>query len=221
VEHAYGEVRMPRKPTEAVREKLNKALAGRRAQAEAESTRQRHRIAKLTEEREKLLRAYYAGAVPIDLLRQEQDRLTAETNQAERQLEVAEASFVDIEDTLGKALDLLADCKNAYWPRPGTCGVSGTRRSLSDSSSTTTTSKRRRSPSPSRRWLTLNSLPSWMVRPPRKPPLLLTAVQMTVLSSGRQDQLGFRIRLKWHSYHLRIPNSNRLSSRRPRWPRAR
>jgi chromosome segregation ATPase len=90
-----------------------------RTQAEAESTRQRRRIAKLTEEREKLLHAYYVGAVPIDLLHQEQDRLTAETNQAERQLEVAEASFADIEDTLGKALDLLADCQNAYLAAPG------------------------------------------------------------------------------------------------------
>ena len=119
VERAYGEVRMSRKQAEAIREKLNKALVGMRTQAEAESTRQRRRIAKLTEEREKLLHAYYAGAVPIDLLRQEQDRLTAETNQAERQLEVAEASFTDIEDTLGKALDLLADCQNAYLAAPG------------------------------------------------------------------------------------------------------
>jgi site-specific DNA recombinase len=119
VERAYGEVRMPRKQAEAVREKLNKALTGMRTQAEAESTRQRRRIAKLTEEREKLLHAYYLGAVPIDLLRQEQDRLTAETNQAERQFEVAEASFTDIEDMLGKALDLLADCQNAYLAAPG------------------------------------------------------------------------------------------------------
>ncbi len=119
VERAYGEVRMPHKQAEAVREKLNKALAGMRTQAEAESTRQRRRIAKLTEEREKLLHAYYVGAVPIDLLRQEQDRLTAETNQAERQLEVAGASLADIEDTLGKALDLLADCQNAYLAAPG------------------------------------------------------------------------------------------------------
>ena len=119
VERAYGEVRVPREQAAAVREKLNKALAGMRTQAEAESTRQRRRIAKLTEEREKLLHAYYVGAVPIDLLRQEQDRLTAETNQAERQLEVAEASFTDIEDTLGKALDLMADCQNAYLAAPG------------------------------------------------------------------------------------------------------
>jgi hypothetical protein len=54
---------------------------------QAEVARQRRRLAKLKEEREKLLHAYYAGAVPVDLLRSEQDRLTSETRQAERHLE--------------------------------------------------------------------------------------------------------------------------------------
>jgi site-specific DNA recombinase len=94
-------------------------MAAMRKQAEAEATRQRKHLAKLTEEREKLLHAYYNGAVPIDLLRAEQDRLTTETAQAERHIEVAEAAFVDIEDTLGKALDLLADCQRAYLEAPG------------------------------------------------------------------------------------------------------
>ena len=119
VERAYGDVKLPRKQTERIRAKLGKAMSGMREQAEAEATRQRRRLAKLTEEREKLLHAYYAGAVPVDLLRQEQDRLTTETNQAERHLEVAEASFTNVEDTLGKALDLLADCQRAYLAAPG------------------------------------------------------------------------------------------------------
>ena len=119
VENAYGEVKLPRTQTEAVREKLNLALAGMRTQAEAEATRQRKRLAKLNAEREKLMHAYYSGAVPVDLLGKEQERLTAETVQAERHIETAEASFADIEDTLGKALDLLADCHGAYLAAPG------------------------------------------------------------------------------------------------------
>ena len=90
-----------------------------REQAEAEAARQRRRLAKVNEEREKLLHAYYADAVPVDLLRSEQDRLAAETRQAERHLEAAEASFGDIASTLAKALDLLADCQRAYLAAPG------------------------------------------------------------------------------------------------------
>ncbi len=119
VEDAYAKVAIPREQADLVREKLGVALAGMREQTEAEAARQRRRLARLTEEREKLLHAYYAGAVPLDLLRSEQDRLTAETGQAERQLEVATASFGEIEETLGRALDLLADCRAAYLAAPG------------------------------------------------------------------------------------------------------
>lgn len=55
----------------ALCEQVRNHLAGVgwvRGQAEDEATRQRQRLAKLGEEREKLLHAYYAGAVPVDLL---------------------------------------------------------------------------------------------------------------------------------------------------------
>jgi hypothetical protein len=119
VEDAYGEVAIPTAQAELAREKIDLALAGMREQAEGEATRQRRRLAKLGEEREKLLHAYYAGAVPVDLLRSEQDRLTRETAQAERHLEAAEAAFGEIAETLGRALDLLADCHGAYLGAPG------------------------------------------------------------------------------------------------------
>ena len=62
-----------------MREKLDQAFAGMRDHAEQEAARQSRRLAKLRAEREKLLHAYYAGAVPVDLLRQEQDRLAGES----------------------------------------------------------------------------------------------------------------------------------------------
>jgi site-specific DNA recombinase len=86
VEDAYGDVAIERERADLVREKLEAALTGMREQAEAEAARQRRRLAKVNEEREKLLHAYYAGAVPVDLLRSEQDRLATETRQAERHL---------------------------------------------------------------------------------------------------------------------------------------
>ncbi len=61
VEHAYGEVVIPAEQADLVREKLDVALTGMREQAEAEVTRQRRRLAKLNEEREKLLHAYLRG----------------------------------------------------------------------------------------------------------------------------------------------------------------
>jgi site-specific DNA recombinase len=119
VEDAYGDVAIEHEQADLVREKLEVALAGMHEQAAAQAARQRCRLVKVNEEREKLLHAYYAGAVPVDLLRSEQDRLASETGQAERHLETAEASFGDIAETLAKALDLLADCQRAYLAAPG------------------------------------------------------------------------------------------------------
>ncbi|MGH2848259.1 MAG: recombinase zinc beta ribbon domain-containing protein [Thermoleophilaceae bacterium] len=90
VEHAYSHVRLPAEQVAAIRAKLDQALAGMREQAEQEAVRQRRRLANLSGQREKLLHAHYAGAVPLDLLRQEQDRLAGEIVQAERHLENAE-----------------------------------------------------------------------------------------------------------------------------------
>ncbi|HYC82285.1 MAG TPA: recombinase family protein, partial [Solirubrobacterales bacterium] len=119
VERVYGEVRLTVRQAERLRAKLGQAMAGMRRASEAEVARQRRRLAKLGEEREKLLHAYYAEAVPLDLLHSEQERLSSETAQAERQIEVAESPSGDAEDTLGKALDLLANCERAYRAAPG------------------------------------------------------------------------------------------------------
>jgi site-specific DNA recombinase len=90
-----------------------------REQTEREAARQRRRLATLTGQREKLLHAHYAGAVPLDLLRQEQDRLTTEIAQAEAHLETAERFSGDVQATLDMALDLLANCHRAYRKVPG------------------------------------------------------------------------------------------------------
>ena len=48
-----------------------------------------------------------------------QQRLATEIAQAERHLETAEQSFGEIQATLDKALDLLANCERAYRKAPG------------------------------------------------------------------------------------------------------
>jgi hypothetical protein len=80
-----------------------------RTQAEQEAARQQRRLAKLTDERTKLLHAYYQNAIPLDLLHQEQERISTQTANAEAQLQTAHRSATDVQATLQKALDLLAD----------------------------------------------------------------------------------------------------------------
>jgi DNA invertase Pin-like site-specific DNA recombinase len=119
VEHLYMHIAPPAEHLETIRVKLDHALAGMRKQAQQEVARQQRRLAKLTDERTKLLHAYYQGAIPLDLLHQEQDRITTQTASAETQLATAQRSATDVQTTLDKALDLLANCQHAYSNAPG------------------------------------------------------------------------------------------------------
>jgi hypothetical protein len=123
-------------------------------------------------------RCNYAGAVPVDLLRSEQDRLATETAQAR------------------SATSKPPRRPSATLPRPSTGHTiysptvkAPTSRHLaiyaaSASSSTTSASPTPRSLSPSQRW-PIRSFPlGWMVRPSREPTLFLATVQMMVFLIG-------------------------------------
>src|SRR6266496_2698542 len=87
-----------------------------KTQAKREAERQRRRLAHLEDERHKLLRAHLADAVPLDLLKAEQDRISREIGQAETLLARAEADYGEVLDTFDQAANLLANLDEAtYW----------------------------------------------------------------------------------------------------------
>jgi site-specific DNA recombinase len=65
------------------------------------------RVSQLKDERDLLLRAHYAGAVPLDQLREEQDRITNALVAAERELSSRQLSRDQLERALDRALALL------------------------------------------------------------------------------------------------------------------
>ncbi len=79
-----------------------------------EVVRQQRRLDKLRDERRKLLNAHYADAITVDLLREEQGRITAEEAQAQRILDSCTLRFDEIERNLDQALTLAASCLEAY-----------------------------------------------------------------------------------------------------------
>jgi site-specific DNA recombinase len=124
VADAYAQVRMRYGGTasqvgwerhlDELRALMEEALGSLREQSTREVRRQRLRIEQLREQREKLLHSFYANAIPLELLKAEQDRITIELDQAERRLEVAEQSAADVSEAIEIALDLARDCENAY-----------------------------------------------------------------------------------------------------------
>jgi len=68
----------------------------------------------LTAQRQKLLDAHYAGAVPLDLLKTEQDRIASRLGHIQEQLATAADNYEQARATLADCLDLTRDCYAAY-----------------------------------------------------------------------------------------------------------
>ena len=69
---------------------------------------------RLTNERARLLQAHYANAIPLDLLKTEQERITDKLDAIDVQLEAVQARTDRLSFNLARALDLLTDCHRAY-----------------------------------------------------------------------------------------------------------
>ena len=72
----------------------------------------------IEDRRRRLLHAHYEGAVPLDLLKEEQAELSTELNQIERQLAAYQADAAEVRQHLTQALDLLEDCHRLYQAAP-------------------------------------------------------------------------------------------------------
>lgn len=72
----------------------------------------------IEDRRRRLLHAHYEGAVPLDLLKEEQAEMSAELSQIERQLAAYQADAAEVRQHLTQALDLLEDCHRLYTAAP-------------------------------------------------------------------------------------------------------
>ena len=68
----------------------------------------------LSAQRQKLLDAHYAGAIPLDLMKSEQDRIAGQLTRIEAQLANLDANFEQARAVLADTLDLTRDCHSAY-----------------------------------------------------------------------------------------------------------
>jgi site-specific DNA recombinase len=68
----------------------------------------------LTAQRQKLLDAHYAGAIPLDLLKTEQERIAAQLGHIGQQLTDADQNYEQARQMLADCLDLSRDCHMAY-----------------------------------------------------------------------------------------------------------
>jgi site-specific DNA recombinase len=110
----YATVQLPEAEVAALRAFLSGELSKLRADSERERGAQERRLGKLVDERKKLLDAHYAGAVPLDLLKSEQDRIATAVAAIEGRLAEIAADFKTAEANLHRALTRAGDCEGAY-----------------------------------------------------------------------------------------------------------
>nr|BFF20313.1 hypothetical protein GCM10025730_38340 [Promicromonospora thailandica] len=114
VEDYWATVRLAPELRDAIEAGLKLEIAAHRKEAEDE---QRHLAAekiKLNNQRKKLLDAIYTGAVPMDLIAGEQQRITDQLTAIEARLNAAATTLNVINANLARALDLARDCYAAY-----------------------------------------------------------------------------------------------------------
>ena len=108
--------------SETDRQEIERYLLAELARIEGEKDRNVRsltvRRTNLEDERRRLLQAHYAGAVPLELLKEEQERLGRELAGIQRQLDAYQADAKLVRAHVEQALDLLEDCYRLYMAAP-------------------------------------------------------------------------------------------------------
>jgi site-specific DNA recombinase len=72
----------------------------------------------LKDKQRKLLEAHLADAIPLDVLKEEQDIVAAQLASATSRLEATDVQYGSIKENLAIALDLIENCRDAYESAP-------------------------------------------------------------------------------------------------------
>lgn len=108
----------PPTPCGVLRLGVQAELAEESAHAHQQAERSKLQLRKLGQERQALMQAHYAGAVPLGLLKTEMARLTSAMNAAERQVEVSGKQLHEVETVLEQALAVAGACNVQYRRAP-------------------------------------------------------------------------------------------------------
>ncbi len=114
VERLYADIALTPEQATKVKQQYEAKMRNLIRHRETEVHEQRERAKRLDAERRKLLRAHLDGAVPLDLLKDEQERIGRELANTERRIAEWSSEWEVVEANLTNALSLLADCQRGY-----------------------------------------------------------------------------------------------------------
>ncbi len=114
VENLYRRIQLPQHLVESITEDLIEELEERERLNRLQKEIFEKRMRKLQNQQQKLLEAYYAGAIPLELLKKEQNRLTEEIVKCELKLSESSLELEKAEKVIKLALKWASSCYKAY-----------------------------------------------------------------------------------------------------------
>ena len=114
VEDHYRQVQPGRELLDQLRDVILDELQLQRATADQDRQIQKRRRTQLLDEQTKLLQAHYAEAIPLGLMKTEQQRIGHELKNVEKRLEATDLLYGRVEMNLTRTLSHAADWSSAY-----------------------------------------------------------------------------------------------------------
>ena len=114
VAELYQQIQLSSDDRREIERYLRAEFAHIQANRQQDIQRLTTRQQQLEDQRHKLLEAHYAGAIPLDLLKKEQDQLASSILAIQRELDGYTTDAALVEQHLTQALDLLEDCSRLY-----------------------------------------------------------------------------------------------------------
>ena len=118
VEALYERIQLRPDMAERLNGWLESELIAREDRNAAERDFQTRRLAKVETQSRKLLDAYYAGALDVTMLREEQDRLRRERDDINERMRAVDATLAQWQEVFGTAVRFATMCGTAYRKAP-------------------------------------------------------------------------------------------------------
>ena len=114
VEQRWQSERVTEYAKVGIRRVLDEDLDDERREAEAERRTQQRLIQRFKDERQKLLDGYYAGAIPLDQLKSEQERIAQGLNDAQNRLSALTVKYDEVEALILRGMAWADQLHDAY-----------------------------------------------------------------------------------------------------------
>lgn len=114
VKQLYAKVQLPEAWLERLNQALEAEVTARQQRNAAEREFLTRKLAKAEAEGRKLLNAYYAGAIDVRVLKDEQDRIGTDVRAVEERLAAVDAHLGEWQEILGTAMRFATNCAKAY-----------------------------------------------------------------------------------------------------------